>query len=154
MTKHIIALMFLGLLAIELALKNFLKNSNKKHARIFSDNTTAVTCINKQERIKLLSRNETAKRIWEFCIHNITHIWAAHIPVKQSISAGLTSSKFHDSAVWMLEPRTAQPWFIRIMECEISPPIIIPSRFQTSRVQRETPTLSETSNIGPINLIH
>ena len=31
------------LLAIELALKAFLKDSNKNHVRIFLDNTTAVT---------------------------------------------------------------------------------------------------------------
>ena len=32
----------LELIAIKLALKAFLKDSNKKHVRIFSDNTTAV----------------------------------------------------------------------------------------------------------------
>ena len=56
----------LELLAIELALKAFLKDSNKKHVRIFFDNTTAVTYINKQGGIKLLSCNEIARKIWEF----------------------------------------------------------------------------------------
>ena len=45
----------LELLSIELALKAFLKDSNKKHVRIFSDNTTAVAYINKQGGIKSLS---------------------------------------------------------------------------------------------------
>ena len=95
----------LELLAIELALKAFLKDSNKKHARIFSDNTTAVTYINKQDGIKSVSCDEIAKKIWEFCIHNNTHISAAHIPGKHNILANLASRKFQDSAEWMLEPK-------------------------------------------------
>ena len=95
----------LELLAIELALKAFLKDFNKKHVRIFSDNTTAVTYINKQGSIKSLSYNEIAKKIWEFCIHNNTHISAAHIPGKHNILADLASRKFQDSAEWMLEPK-------------------------------------------------
>ena len=59
------------LLAIELALKVFLKDFNKKYVRIFSDNTTAVTYINKQGGIKSLSYNELAKKIWEFCIDKL-----------------------------------------------------------------------------------
>ena len=47
------------LLSIELALKAFLKDSSKKHATIFSENTTAATYINKQGGIKSLSCNET-----------------------------------------------------------------------------------------------
>ena len=100
----------LELLAIELALKAFLKDSNKKHVKIFSDNTTAVTYINKKGGIKSLSCNEIAKRIWEFfilntefSIHNNTHISAAHIPGKHNILAELASRKFQDSAEWMLE---------------------------------------------------
>ena len=53
----------LELITIELALKVFLKDSNKKHVRIISDNTTAVTYINKQAGIKLRSSNEIAKWI-------------------------------------------------------------------------------------------
>ena len=49
----------LALLAIELTLKAFLKDSNKKRVRIFSDNTTAVTYINKQGGIKSLSCNDS-----------------------------------------------------------------------------------------------
>ena len=60
----------LELLAIELALKAFLKDCNKKQVRIFSDNTTVATYINKQGGTKSLSSNEAAKQIWEFCIHN------------------------------------------------------------------------------------
>ena len=48
----------LELLAIELALKAFLED-----VRIFSDNTTAVTYINKQDGIKSLLFNEIAKKI-------------------------------------------------------------------------------------------
>ena len=93
------------LIAIELALKAFLKDSNKKHVTIFSDNTTAVKYINKQGGIKSLSCNEIAKKIWEFCIHNNTHISAAHIPGKHNILADLASRKFQDCAQWMLEPK-------------------------------------------------
>ena len=93
------------LLAIQLALKAFLKDSSKKHVRIFSDNTTAVTYINKQGSIKSLSCNEIAKTVKEFCIHNNTHISAAHIPDKNNILADLASRKFQYSAEWMLEPK-------------------------------------------------
>ena len=75
------------LLAIELAIKAFLKDSNKEHVRIFSDNSTAVTYKNKHGGIKSLSSNEIAKEIWEFCIHNNTHISAAHLPGKHNILA-------------------------------------------------------------------
>ena len=88
----------LELLAIELTLKAFLNDSNKKHVRNFSDNTTAVTYINRQGGIKSLSCNEIARKIWEFCIHNNTHISAAHIPGKHNILADLASRKFQDSA--------------------------------------------------------
>ena len=87
-----------------MALKAFLKDSNKKHVRIFSDNTTAVTYINTQGGIKSLSYNDIVKKIWEFCINNNTHISAAHIPGKHNILADLASRKFQDSAEWMLEP--------------------------------------------------
>ena len=93
------------LLPIELALKAFLKDSNKKHVKIYSDNTTAVTYINEQGGIKSLSCNEIAKKIWDFCIHNNTHISAAHIHGKHNILADLASRKFQDSAEWMLEPK-------------------------------------------------
>ena len=59
----------------------------------------------KQGGIKSLSCNEIAKKIWEFCIHNNTHISAAHIPGKHNILADLASRKFQDSAEWMLEPK-------------------------------------------------
>ena len=91
------------LLAIELALIAFLKDSNKKHVRIFSDNTTAVTYINKQGVIKSLSCNEIAKKIWEVCIDNNTHISAAHTPGKHNILADIASRRFQDSAEWMLK---------------------------------------------------
>ena len=76
-------------------------DSNKKHVRIFSDNTTAVTYINKQGDIKSLSCNEIAKQIWEFCTHNNTHISAAQIPGKHNILVDLASRKFQDSPIWM-----------------------------------------------------
>ena len=74
---------------------------NKKHVRIFSDNTTAVTHINKQDDIKSLSCNDIAKKIWEFCTHNNTHISAAQIPGKHNILVDLASRKFQDSPKWL-----------------------------------------------------
>ena len=91
----------LELLAIELALKAFLQDSNKKHIKVFSDDTTAV----KQGGMKSLSSNETAKRMWGFCNYSNTHISAAHIPCKHNILVDLVSRKFLDSAEWILEPR-------------------------------------------------
>ena len=73
-------------------------DSNKKHVRIFYNNTTAVTYINKQGDIKSLSCNEIAKKI---CIDNNTHISAAQIPGKHNILVDLASRKFQDSPEWM-----------------------------------------------------
>ena len=86
------------LLAIRLALKIFLKDSNRKHVRILSDNITMVTYISNQGGRKLLSSNETTKLIWEISIHINTHISAAHLPGKDNILADLASRKFHDFA--------------------------------------------------------
>ena len=83
----------LKLLAIELALKAFLRDSNKKYVRILSDNTTVVTSINKKGGIKSLSINRIAKRLWEFCMHNNTHISAGYIPNKHSTLPDLASRK-------------------------------------------------------------
>ena len=91
------------LLAIRLALKVFLKDSNRKHVRILSDNITMVTYISNQGGRKLLSSNETTKLIWELSIHNNTHISEAHLPGKDNILADLASRKFHDFAEWMFE---------------------------------------------------
>ena len=83
----------LELLEIELTPEAFLKDLCKQYIRMFSDNTTAVTDINKQGGIKSFTCNETAKRIWEFCTHNNNHISAAHIPGKHNILKVTSATK-------------------------------------------------------------
>ena len=114
----------LQLLAIEFALKAFLKDSSKKHVRIFSDNIIAVTYINKQGGIKSFSSNETNRRIWGFCIHNINiimvifqqSIYLASIIFLLNLLQGNSrillngcwnqkSLTTQDSSEWMLEPK-------------------------------------------------
>ena len=60
-----------------------------------------MTYINKQGGIKSLSYNEIAKKTWEFCTHNNTHISAAQIPGKHNILVDLASRKFQDSPKWL-----------------------------------------------------
>ena len=58
---------FLELRAIWLALNSyFMNNCNARHVKILSDNSTAISYVNKME-----PSDDLAKNIWEFCISKI-----------------------------------------------------------------------------------
>ena len=93
----------LELLAVKLAISSLLPlHPNVKHVRIMSDNSTAISYINKQGGTHCLLLNDIAGEIWQMCIEFQVHISAAHIPGKHNILADTASREFHDSAEWML----------------------------------------------------
>ena len=97
----------LELIAIKFALKSFLPlYPEAKHIRIMSDNTSAISYINKQGGSHNMVLNDIAVEIWQLCIEYGTYISAAHIPGKHNIVADIASREFHDSAEWMLSRDT------------------------------------------------
>ena len=95
----------LELLAILYALKSFLPAyAGALHVRIMTDNTTAVTYINKQGGTHSISCNKITIDIWSICQKYQCHLSAAHIPGIHNTLADIASRKFQDSAEWMLKP--------------------------------------------------
>ena len=93
----------LELKAIKLALYAYLPLQDRaRHVRIKSDNTTAISYLNKKGGTHSMILNDMAVDIWEFCIDNGVHISAAHIPGKHNILADTASREFIDSAEWAI----------------------------------------------------
>ena len=93
----------LELKAIKLALHSYLPlNEDAKHIRIKSDNTTAISYINKKGGTHNMTLNDMAVDIWEYCIDMGMHISAAHIPGVHNVLADTASREFIDSAEWAI----------------------------------------------------
>ena len=93
----------LELKAIKLALYSYLPlNSGVKHVRIKSDNTTAISYINKKGGTHSMVLNDMAVDIWEYCVEMGVHISAAHIPGIHNVLADTASREFVDSAEWTI----------------------------------------------------
>jgi len=92
----------LELLGAFFALKSFTKSVEDIHVRLFLDNTSAVSCINKMGSSKSGKLNSIGKELWMWCIDR--HIWlsAAHIPGKQNIVADSESRHINVDTEWML----------------------------------------------------
>ena len=96
----------LELLAIKFALMSFVPlHTHIRHVRIMSDNTTAISYINKQGGSHSMALNDIAVQIWLLCIEYDMHVSAAHIPGKHNVLADIASREFHDAAEWMLLPQ-------------------------------------------------
>ena len=67
-----------------------------------TDNSTAISYINRQGGLRFMLCNNLATGIWEFCINRGVYISAVHIPGKENITADLASREFPDSHGWML----------------------------------------------------
>ena len=88
---------FLELRAIWLALNSyFMNNCNARHVKILSDNSTAISYVNKME-----PSDDLAKNIWEFCISKIYGLLYAS-PQAQITTADWKSRKFNDDIEWQL----------------------------------------------------
>lgn len=95
----------LELKAIQLALQSFIPLYGKcEHIRVMSDNTTAISYINKKGGTHCMTLNDLAVNIWEYCLDKGIHISAAHIPGKHNVLADIASREFRDAAEWKLCP--------------------------------------------------
>ena len=95
----------LELKAIQLALQSFMPLYGKcEHIRVMSDNTTAISYINKKGGTHCMTLNDLAVNIWEYCLDKGIHISAAHIPGKHNVLADIASREFRDAAEWKLCP--------------------------------------------------
>ena len=84
----------LELKAIQFGILTYCKDKNFKHLRITSDNTTAISYINKKGGLKSQECNKIAKEIW-ICTSRDLHISAAHIPDKDNFEADKNSRKIY-----------------------------------------------------------
>ena len=95
----------LELKAIQFGVLIYCKDKNFKHIRIMSDNTTAISYINKKGGLKSNECNKIAKEIWIWCTSRDLHISAAHIPGKDNFEADKNSRKCQDATEWQLNPK-------------------------------------------------
>ena len=93
---------YLELKAILLSLKSVGRNWSDCHVRIRSDNTTAVSSINRQGSTHSLLCNEITKQIWEFAFVRKIWISAVHLPGTENVEADTASRKFQDETEWTL----------------------------------------------------
>ena len=73
-----------------------------KHLRVMTDNSTAISYINRQRGVKSMLCNNVTTEIWEIYIKSDVYISAAHIPGKENIIADLASREFQGSHEWIL----------------------------------------------------
>lgn len=97
---------YLELLAIFYALKSF-KNELKNicHVKIMTDNTTAVSYINKMGGVKSELCNDITKKIWFWCIEHEIWVTATHIAGKRNTEADFQSRNFNDQIEWQLDTK-------------------------------------------------
>ena len=87
----------LELKAIQSGVLTYCKDKNVKHIRIISDNTTAISYMNKKGDLKSHKFNKVAKEIWIWCTSRDLHKSAAHILGKNDFEADKNSRKFQDA---------------------------------------------------------
>ena len=94
---------YLELLAILYGLKSF--ESQLKcftHVKILTDNTTAVSYVNKMGGIKSICCNTIAKSIWFWAKKHNVWLTASHIAGTENTIADAESRKFNDQVEWQL----------------------------------------------------
>ena len=100
MTHHI---NYLEMLAIFFALQSFENHITNKYVRILSDNTTAISYINKMGGIKSECCNDLAVEIWNWCLDRNIWLLCSHIPGKINNEADKLSREFSDQTEWHLD---------------------------------------------------
>jgi hypothetical protein len=122
----------LELLAVKLALCSLCPVANGQHIRILTDNTTTMSCINKQGSVKSDSCNRIACEIWSWARERQVWLSAAHIPGVSNVEADQASRKFNEATEWTLArkvfgkmcDRLGQPevdWFASRLNYKIKP---------------------------------
>lgn len=94
----------LEIMAALFTLKSLARNYSNQHVRIYLDNTTAVSYINRMGgRMKNL--NSWARKIWIWCCKHNIWLSAAHLPGVHNIEADLQSRSSHDNSEWCLNKK-------------------------------------------------
>ena len=92
----------LELKACKLTLTSLCKNIQNTHIRIYMDNTTSCSYVNKFGG-KMTELNELAREIWFWCLDRKIHLSAAHVPGVCNEEADEMSRKFNDDLEWSLD---------------------------------------------------
>ena len=92
------------MLAIYYSIRAFQSHLRNTHLKIYSDNSTAVSVLNKMGTSRSRTCNKVAKMVWEFCRTNCIWITCAHIPGVENVEADRESRKSYRDAEWMLNP--------------------------------------------------
>ena len=95
----------LELKACQLTLQSFCKDMNHVHIRIFMDNTTSCSYINKFGG-KTPELDSLARDIWFWCIDRNIHLSAAHVPGRDNCEADEESRAVNDDTEWSLNQGT------------------------------------------------
>ena len=95
----------LELKTIQFGVLTYCKDRNFKHIRIMSENTAAISYINKKGGLKSNESNKIAKEIYIWCTSRDLHISAAHIPGKENFEGDKNFIKFQDATEWQLNPK-------------------------------------------------
>ena len=87
--------------ACQLCLHTICKNKDNTHVRIYMDNTTSCTYINKFGGCT--SESDTiAREIWFWCMERPIYLSAAHVPGKDNCEADAESRTENDDTEWSL----------------------------------------------------
>ena len=98
----------LELRAVFYVLKALCSGHSDIHVRIMTDNTTAMSCINKQGSTHSLDCNRITRQIWLWAEERQIYISAAHVPGSENIEADNASRKFQDELEWMVSDEVFQ----------------------------------------------
>lgn len=101
---------YLELLAIFYALKSFCKHDQNIHVQVRTDNTCALSYVNKFGGIKSETCNILAKNLWQWAIVKDIWVSAAYIPGSEN-DADYESRTYNDNVEWMLDRFVAQKLF-------------------------------------------
>ena len=92
----------LELKACEIGLLIFCKNKTNVHVRIYTDNTTSCSYINKYGG-KYKQLDDIARRIWFWCIKRNIHLSAGHVCGISNEKADKLSRSRNDDIEWALD---------------------------------------------------
>lgn len=93
----------LELMAVKFGLYSFCKQESYKHIKIFTDNSTTVSCLNKMGSCKP-SLNNITREIWLFCAKRNLFLTISHIPGSHNTIADNLSRKHRNELEWKLNP--------------------------------------------------
>jgi hypothetical protein len=101
-TKKLDHINYLELKAIYLALQCFTKNLANQYILIRSDNTTAVSYINRMGSVRSPKLANLARKIWRFCEVKKNFLTASYIPTGANLQADRESRTLLPDTEWSL----------------------------------------------------